>query len=561
MRLPTTISPRREANHESPRRVETALTSPAAFVALTVLGAALRIGNYAANRSLWLDEAALAHNVVQRTFAGLATPLDYAQVAPLGFLWLEKIAVSVLGASEYALRLVPLLASLVALALFAIVARRLLAGIAAPFALALFAINIPLLFHSAETKQYSLDTAIALAVVLLALHARARPLSRARAAAIGVAGAIAPWVSQPSAFALGGAGLYLLTGAVRERGWRALRPLVLPLALWTIGVAAAAVAALHSVSAMERAYLDRFWMHAFLPLGDGIVPSAQWLGRSAGELFTWLYRSPAPLPWVLGALCVLGVRTFARRRDGTAALLLAPIALALVASALHLYPFAARLVIFAMPAVLLTIGAGMQQVVDWSPRPTLALALAGVLLAGAGLRLRELPFTREELRPVLEYVARERQPGDVIYAYYGAGQALTYYAPRVGIPESAYTIGPCARDDWRRYVASLDALRGHRVWLVLSHPFTKGGIQEDSLFVGYLNRIGQRLDAVTAPGAIAQLYDLRDTTRAIARARGYRAPASGDTSAIHESCFGTVGTMDRGTERPAPDPARVTGTR
>jgi predicted membrane-bound mannosyltransferase len=79
-------------------------------ICLLFIGIILRIWQYAANRSLWLDEAALALNIVNRSFIGLLLPLDNNQQAPLGFLIIQKAFTIVLGNSEYSLRLFPLLA-------------------------------------------------------------------------------------------------------------------------------------------------------------------------------------------------------------------------------------------------------------------------------------------------------------------------------------------------------------------------------------------------------------------------------------------------------------------
>ena len=84
-------------------------------------GSALRIAPFLIDRSLWLDEAKLALNVLERSPAQLFAPLDYDQAAPVGFLLLEKRAVMAFGEGERALRLVPLIAGLGALWLFALV--------------------------------------------------------------------------------------------------------------------------------------------------------------------------------------------------------------------------------------------------------------------------------------------------------------------------------------------------------------------------------------------------------------------------------------------------------
>src|SRR5690606_12042987 len=58
---------------------------------VVVLGIVLRLRQYFANRSLWVDEASLALNIINRSFGGLTQPLDYNQGAPVGFLFIEKL--------------------------------------------------------------------------------------------------------------------------------------------------------------------------------------------------------------------------------------------------------------------------------------------------------------------------------------------------------------------------------------------------------------------------------------------------------------------------------------
>ncbi len=87
------------------------------ILALVVIGIgiAMRIWFYVYNRSMYRDEAALALNIVNRSFAGLFKPLSNDQGAPTGFLTLEKLVVTIMGNSEYSLRLVPLIASILSL--------------------------------------------------------------------------------------------------------------------------------------------------------------------------------------------------------------------------------------------------------------------------------------------------------------------------------------------------------------------------------------------------------------------------------------------------------------
>ena len=95
-------------------------------IALVILiGVVLRTIQYGALASLSSDEAAVAVNVTGRGLAALLfQPLTYYQVAPLGFLALEKLGVGILGNTEAALRLFPYLLSLASLPLFWRVAAR-----------------------------------------------------------------------------------------------------------------------------------------------------------------------------------------------------------------------------------------------------------------------------------------------------------------------------------------------------------------------------------------------------------------------------------------------------
>ena len=101
-------------------------------------GIAIRLVQYLYNRSLWADEAVLALNIVNRSYLELLQPLDYDQGAPIGFLWIEKLAIQLFGNNEYALRLFPLLSSILSIFIFYKLAKIFLRLEAVPIALAFF---------------------------------------------------------------------------------------------------------------------------------------------------------------------------------------------------------------------------------------------------------------------------------------------------------------------------------------------------------------------------------------------------------------------------------------
>ena len=133
-----------------------------AVLAFVVLGVLLRVGHYLANYPLWGDEAFLALSFLRRGYLDLLLPLEFGQVCPILFLWAELTAVKLFGFSEMSLRLCPLLCGVASVFLFRHVAGRLLNGPALLLAVAIFAVSIHPIRHSADAKPYASDLLVAL---------------------------------------------------------------------------------------------------------------------------------------------------------------------------------------------------------------------------------------------------------------------------------------------------------------------------------------------------------------------------------------------------------------
>ena len=155
----------------APVRLRTAgwITVRSVTLALVFLGIGLRFVTLIQNRNLWIDEAMLALNLVERSPRQLLEPLDWNQGAPIGFLLCVKAVIGAFGSSEWALRLVPFAGSVLGFLGFAWLARRLLSPQAAVLAIGLFAISPYLITYAAECKQYSTDAALTVGLFAVAL--------------------------------------------------------------------------------------------------------------------------------------------------------------------------------------------------------------------------------------------------------------------------------------------------------------------------------------------------------------------------------------------------------
>jgi len=485
-------------------------------------GALLQVMQYAVNRAIWLDEALIVHNVLNRGFRGLMDPLDFGQTAPYGFLALERAAVALLGGGEYALRLVPLLAGLAALALFPAVARRYVSAPARTVAVAIFALTPFLVYYASEVKQYSLDVLVATVVLWAAAELRdRRPGAVGKAMAAGVLGA---WLSQPAVFMLAGAGLALMHGAVRAGDRRRMTALAGIGAAWLASFAGSYALSRRSLADPE--YMQAFWRHGFMPLPPAGAADWAWLP----ERFVRMFREPLgvvgenPFPLLqhlqTGAGVVLfaaGVAWMFRRRPLRLAIAGLPFVLMVAAAAVRAYPFAGnyltsgRVLMFLLPSLALVLGEGAARV--WRAVPAGRAAAAGavalLLLPSLVYATVSVPHARAEVKPLLQYSAEQRRPGDLLYVYYNARPQYLYYAPRYGWTGANTVMGICSRLRPEAYIGDMARLRGRpRVWLLFVDGKGVDEFNERGLMLSVLDHVGRRLDDQVSVGASLYLYDL-----------------------------------------------------
>jgi len=501
-----------------------ALNSRLLALVLVFVAVALRVWQYAAGTSMWMDELWIASNVLPRSTADLLRrPLDFGQVAPPGFLLLTKWSTLALGSTEYALRLLPFLAALASVVLFWRLACRALDGAGLPMAVALFAWNVGLLRYTSEAKQYAVDAAAALALTLLALRLRDRPPTLPRAVAAGAAGLLVVCLSHASALVLAGLGAALAIGWLSDRPRSKALPYAVVLCMWAIAAAVSVLAAVRHLAPSTAAFMKIFWREGFVPWPPVHLSDALWLWNRLVDLFgQQLMQYPWPAAYVLVMLA--GFVALWRRRRELTVILVAPLAMTLVAAAAQQYPFSRRLILFLVPVFLIAVAAG----IEWlrrgiaSRQPALAWAAVVILLVPPAWIIVRMPppHRSEEYKGALAYVRDHRLPGDRIYVFTWARLGMQFYGPRFGFNESEYTIGGCYRDELRPYLREIDEFRGApRVWVILASVFP---VRQARIGItNYLDAIGVRGGGISYPsaypfspdGVFAYLYDLSDSAR------------------------------------------------
>jgi hypothetical protein len=390
------------------------LAEPAAVAwAFVALGLSLRLSRYLLHFPLWGDEHMLAVQFLDRGYGDLLRPLDFGQVCPLLFLWVELSVVKLLGFNEWSLRLLPTVCSLASVLVFRNLAARSLHGWPQTLAIAVFAVSYYPIRHGAEAKPYAGDLLCSLVLLSLAASWLDQPQRAVRLWALAAAAPLCVGFSFTAAFVAGGVALTLLPSV-----WRQKRP-----ALW-LAYAACGIGLLITfgllywvhlrpiLAATNKDLVGNQWSTAFPPLAEPLRLVVWLVQEHAGRMMAYPLGGErgGSAATLLLCLVALGVLWRERRRQ-LVALALMPFALGLLAAAMRKYPYgdSARTMQYIAPAVCLLTGLGLSSLITWCPgaihkRRLLVGSLSLLAVIGGGLLIKDLarPYKHEH-----DFVNRE----------------------------------------------------------------------------------------------------------------------------------------------------------
>lgn len=488
---PELASPRR-------RRIDSLAKLTIGLVALNLLW---RFVRWSMAFPIWGDEAFVVINLMRRDFAGAVSPLEYGQIVPLGFMWLEMAITRVLGFSERALRLLPFVIGVVSMLVFWRFAVKTFGRSAGLLAVGIFAASYYPVRHATEVKPYASDLLASLVLTWLAWNVCRQPRVISRWLLLTGAAAFSIWLSYPAAFVVAGIGLLLTWIAFRQRHARCT-------ALWLAYGLAVAVSFLIMFQVVAGPHASAGWVPGAgptvdewgrgFPLARGLAHLPLWFlkvhtgnmmayplgGRDGGSTVTFLLV-------LVGVVALLRARgdSPARLRCQTSSrellvLLLSPLPFTFVAACMQRYPYgsSARFSLHVAPAICLLAGLGLATVLFKGVprrhlRPALkiaASAFAVVILAGIARDIAK-PFKTESDKQNREIVRRlaeqtktsdiwisfnepqaEPRWGDDIYLRGGNGARHRYYLLH---------FAPCPLY-WAPPPSSIEPNPDGRIWLI-----------------------------------------------------------------------------------------------
>ncbi len=350
------------------------------------LGCLLRLIQFAYNRSLWGDEAALALKIISSPLLELII-YSQGQVAPPLFMLLLKVWTNIFGTSDLVFRCIPLFCGIGSLFLFNVITPYFLNKKGCLYALLLFSLLDNLIYYSSELKQYS--TELFSTLIIIWVYLRFKHLHpKKRFSLLAITGSILLFSSHSVLFFIATIGVILLFESFKHK--QHTRAIFFTITTWFVTFVSIYYLTTKHIHQSEG--LKIWWKSAFMPLIPLSLSDLLWypinllrfccyfLGLRLtlisnyidqllslpfdqqidliiqyGYIFGYIFI----LGTYIGFLYLCGIRYFYQHNKHNAFLLLGPIVLTLIASGLEKYPFQGRLLLFYFPYMVIVVIGGL----------------------------------------------------------------------------------------------------------------------------------------------------------------------------------------------------------
>lgn len=182
---------------------------------IILAGIFLRIKLVLSNQSFGFDECALTSNILTKSYIELLKPLDFGQVAPPLFLFIEKFIYQIFGEFlpiETTFRIFPCLCSILSLILLPFFVHKVYKNSLFTCGVAYISAFIPYVVNYAnEVKQYSCELLVSIILISFFYFFDIKNCSKKKLTVLAILIGISPWISLSSLFVIAVGSLLLLS--------------------------------------------------------------------------------------------------------------------------------------------------------------------------------------------------------------------------------------------------------------------------------------------------------------------------------------------------------------
>jgi hypothetical protein len=460
------------------------------------------------NRSLWLDEASLALNIINKSYFELFSPLVYDQVAPILYLLITKFFANLFFNTEYGLRLFPLLCFWTSIFLFAKIIKKLFNNYQTLiFALSLFVFNTTLIYYSSETKQYMTDVFVLLVLYFL-IFKNYDPLSEKIAKydfyLTGIFGTISLFLSNVAPVILATLGIYFLFNYffVEQKDLGKLSGIAIA---WSTAFALVFVFFIYDNPVKH--YMVFFWenSNAFMPKNPFSQDFYYFILDKVRMVFLEIFN--------FGRICALFLKIFfisgliillRKKKAGILILTVFPVIIHLLLSAFKLYPFHSRLILYFCPLIIIICSYGFEYFHNLLPvninfKDSLILPAAITVFMFFNISRSGFPFEHEEIKKSIIFIEQHNDKKIPIYVYHEALRPFKYYREINFIDGYKYIFS----NNKVKNLNEIKKLKGPH-WLLFSHSLN----YEEDLIINWLDSHGfNKIKEYKGVGSDTYLYN------------------------------------------------------
>lgn len=323
---------------------------------VTISGVTLASITLLQDRDIGLDEAMLSVNIIDKSYSQLLQPLDMHQVASIGFLFISKFFSNIFGGSDLVLRLLPFLSYLFAIPLVLYLGRNTSESkLVSWIATSLYSISVQAIYYATEVKQYSTDVFVCL--LILSLAKNYTEIRNGKSTILfAIIGGITIWFSNVAIIVLSATGLVLLFYFFQKKKSKIAQLLIIG-SIWTSSFLIYYSHFIRNHPSNE--YMTSFWADSFLPTNVFSIEFYTFLWQQlktiGGELMNFGHFWYVPL-----VIMTIGLAYLIRSKKYLSVMLLIlPLVVHLILSALSLYPFSIRLYLYLLPLFFIVFSNGI----------------------------------------------------------------------------------------------------------------------------------------------------------------------------------------------------------
>lgn len=319
--------------------------------AIIAFGIFIRTHVFLQKASFFCDESAIILNLYEKNYLGLFFPLKYDQQAAPLFLIISKFMLMKFGINEIMLRLVPYLSSIFSLLLFYLLSKKIFKNnLSTIFATFLFACNLPLIEVSQVLKQYSSDAFFSVIAMFVVVNLDFEKINTKKVVLLSFLTILSFWCAYPMVIIIFSFILLFLIKSLMSKNYQQIKHVIIFTILNLFGACVYYFTNLHGPSSSKE-------LHLFWEKYPGFFPNTydQLIGLNH---YIFNINNSTELLLVFMLIC-LGSFSLIKKDKFTFGIIVFPILCTLILSALEIYPFVGRLIIFLIPNFIILVSSSL----------------------------------------------------------------------------------------------------------------------------------------------------------------------------------------------------------